>query len=143
MTQETPTAIPSKKPRPFGALRVDPKRAAEGVWIRHPETADQLQVRRLWCAEHIRAHEQATQDYERKHGDGSAQSEEGQRHVYAVGMATGLITGWKIEGDPDRPYDAAEMTALLLDPEYADLRPWITVQASSRRHFQPEKLAGN
>jgi hypothetical protein len=133
----------TKKRRPFGALRVDPKRAQDGVWIQHPEMADQLLVRRLWCAEHIRAHEQATQDYERQHGTGSAQSEDGQRHVYAVGMATGLIIGWKVDGDPDRPYDAAEMTALLLDPEYADLRPWITFQAGSRRNFQPAALAGN
>lgn len=132
-----------KKPRPFGALRVDPKRAQEGVWIRHPESKDQLLVRRLWCAEHVRAHEQAVLDYEQKHGPGTAQTAAGQEHCYAVGLAVGLVIGWKIEGDPDRPYDAAEMTALLLDPEYGDLRPWITVEASRRQHFQPERLAGN
>lgn len=146
MTETNPapvTEAPKKKRRPFSELRVDAKKATDGAWIEHPESKDQLRVRRLWCAEHIRAIEQASMDYEAKHGPGSAQTADGKRQVDAVGMAVGLITDWRISGEPDRPYDAAEMTAALLDPDYADLPVWVRIESSRRGHFRSDGVAGN
>lgn len=146
MNESTPdsTTRPAPTPRrPFSALRIDARKAAEGVWIKHPDSEDRLRVRRLWCAEHIRAIEQATQDYDAKHGHGKSQTADGMRQVEAVGMATGLVTGWQIAGDEGRPYDPAEMAALLMDPEYADLSVWLRVEASRRTRFQSEHVTGN
>lgn len=140
-------------PRLFDALRVDPKKVAEGVWIEHPETGDAFLVRRLWCAEHTRAFLQACDDYDARHGgvierqDGTKivphETDEGRRHVDAVAIATGLIVGWRLVGAPDRPYDAAAMTAALLDPELQDLAPWIRLTANGRQRFRPDRAAGN
>ena len=142
-TPETVPATPTKRRRPFAALKVDPKKAAAGAWIQHPDSADQLCVRRLWCPEHIRAMEQAIRDYEAQHGPDSAQTAEGQRHTQAVALASGVVVGWRIAGEPDRPYDSAEMAALLVEPGYDDLRPWLMVEASKRSHFRAGNVAGN
>lgn len=139
----SPSPAAKPKRRPFSELRVDAKKASDGVWIEHPESKDQLRCRRLWCAEHIRAVEQASLDFEAKHGPGSAQSAEGNKHVQAVGLAVGLVTGWRVAGEEDRPYDPAEMTALLLDPDYADLTIWIRIESSRRARFQSDHVAGN
>lgn len=141
---DNPAAVTSPpKRRPFEALQVDPGKATLGAWIQHPDSKDRLRVRRLWCAEHIRAHEQAALDYDAKHGPNASQTADGERHVGAVAVATGLVTGWEIAGDDGRPYDAAELTAAMLDPSYADLRPWIMFEASRRAHFRAEHVAGN
>jgi hypothetical protein len=140
MTDSPETAPPV---RPFATLKVDPQRATDGVWVRHPESADELRVRRLWGAAHLRAIEQAALDYEAKHGEKSAQTAEGQRHVEAVGLAVGVIVDWRIKADPERAYDAAAMTALLVEPGYDDLRAWVMLEASKRAHFRPTAIAGN
>jgi hypothetical protein len=131
-----------KRPRPFEKLRVDAKLAQDGAWITHPETGDQLRVRRMWCAEHIRAHDQARQDYEARHGKALADSDEGQRHVQAVGLATGVVVDWKLAGC-ETAYDATMMAALLADQEYSDLRTWLVVSAGQREHFRAVEVAGN
>lgn len=140
----TETPVPPVKParRPFGELRVDPSKAQDGVWIRHPESQDELRTRRLWCAEHIRAYEQASLDWESKYGPGSAKTAEGERTMTAVAIATGLVVDWRIVGS-DEPYSAAALTAILLDPSYADLAPWIQFQAGMRRSFQVGDVTGN
>lgn len=138
---DSPETVPPV--RPFATLKVDPQRATDGVWVRHPESADELRVRRLWGPAHLRAIEQAALDYEAKHGPNSAQTAEGQRHVEAVGLAVGVIVDWRIHGNPDRPYDAAAMTALLVEPGYDDLRAWVMLEASKRAHFRPTAIAGN
>jgi hypothetical protein len=140
---ETQNPVPApKKRRPFAELRVDAKKAADGVWIQHGETRDQLRCRRLWCAEHLRAIEQASIDYEAKHGPNSGTTAEGKRYIDAVAMAVGLIVDWRIAGDDERPYDPAEMTAVLLDPDFADLSAWVRIETSRRGHFQAEHVAG-
>lgn len=142
-TNEFPVPQAVTPVRPFGTLKVDPQRATDGVWIRHPESDDQLRVRRLWGPAHLRAIEQAVLDYEAKNGAGTAQTAEGQRHVEAVGMATGVIVDWKIAADPERPYDAAAMAALLAEPGFEDLKAWCMLEASKRAHFRPAAIAGN
>lgn len=135
---------PTKPSRPFGAFRVSPRRVSDGVWITHPETGDKLRIRKLWCAEHVRAYEQAAQDYDRQHGDGSSKTKPGEQHCEVVAMATGLIVDWAPMGAVEaRPYDSAMMASLLADPEYSDLRVWVTVEAARRHNFQPDNVAGN
>lgn len=144
MTETPDSQVAPAKParRPFGELRIDPSKAQDGVWIRHPESQDELRVRRLWCAEHIRAYEQASLDWESQHGPGSAKTAEGERAVTAVAVATGLVVDWRIVGS-NEPYNATAFTAILLDPTYADLLPWIQFQAGMRRSFQVGDVAGN
>lgn len=142
-TVPAPQAAPAPAPRPFAALKVDPQKVADGVWIRHPEADDQLCVRRLWCAQHLRAIEQAAIDYEAQNGKGSAQTAEGNKHCEAVGLATGVITNWRLKGDPTRPYDAAAMAALLVEPGFDDLKAWVMLEASKRGNFRPAAIAGN
>src|SRR5690606_3864886 len=96
------------KPKLFAKLRTDPKKVAEGVWITHPETEDQVLRRRVWCQEHQSAHFRAKQDYEDEHGGGTSADGDGADWAAAVGVATGLIVDWKLK-DSDRPYDAAAM----------------------------------
>ncbi len=130
-------------PKLFDALRTDPKKVAEGVWIQHPTTKDRFQRRRRWCAEHSRAYLQACADYEKAHGEGSSTSPEGQDYVDAVSMAAGLIVNWEIHNDPKRPYDAAAMAAALLDPELIELRRWLDLHAEIRADFRPDHASGN
>lgn len=144
--QENPTAPaspPAKKRRLFDALRTDPRKVADGVWLPAMENGDQIRARKQWCAEHIRAYVQARNDYEAQHGKGSADKPEGKLRVEAVAMATGVITDWKIAAEPDLPYDAAAMAAALADPELPELRAWLSVHSDLRAHFRPDELAGN
>ena len=142
-TVPAPQAAPAPALRPFASLKVDPQKVADGVWIRHPEADDQLCVRRLWCAQHLRAIEQAAIDYEAKNGQGTAQTAEGNKHCEAVGLATGVITNWRLAKDPTRPYDAAAMAALLVEPGFDDLKAWVMLEASKRGNFRPAAIAGN
>lgn len=142
-TVPVPQAAPAPAPRPFASLKVDPQKVADGVWVKHPDTEDQLCVRRLWCAQHLRAIEQAAIDYEAKHGTGTAQTAEGNKHCEAVGLATGVITNWRLASDPTRPYDPAVMAAILVEPGFDDLKPWVMLEASKRGNFRPAALAGN
>lgn len=128
---------------PFSSLRIDPKKSSEGVWITHPESGDKLRCRRLWCPEYIRAYAQARTDYEAKNGEGSADSKEGQDHCEAVAMATGLVVEWVLKDNPERPYDSAAMTAVLIDAGFADLRNWILSATARRDKFRPDVIAGN
>lgn len=132
------------KPVPlFDAFRTDPKKVAEGVWIEHPDTKDRFLVRRRWCPEHCRAYLQAQHDYERDHGKDAAATPAGQAHIDAVAMATGVIVGWELPGQPGLPYDPAAMAAALYDPQLAELRTWLAVHTELRHNFRPEGAAGN
>ena len=101
------------KPVPlFDALRVDPKKVAEGVWIQHPETKDRFLTRRRWCPEHSRAWLQAKEDYEKQHGKGSSDTTEGQAFIDAAAMLPttrmkGSISGWFSDSSPSRPVTRA------------------------------------
>jgi len=143
MTESTETAVPPKAPKLFDALRIDPKKVSEGVWLQHPTTKDRFLRRRMWCAEHSRAYLQAAADYEKQHGEGSSATPEGQNLVEAIAMATGVIVNWRIHNDPDRPYDAAAMTAALLDPELVELRRWLELHVEIRHDFRPDNASGN
>jgi hypothetical protein len=145
MSDHVPEPVPpqpqKEPPRPFAALRVDPKKAEEGVWIQHPDTEDELRVGRMWSARHLRAYEQARLDYVAKHGEEAAATPEGAAFIEAVAIATGVVVDWRLRGNPDRRYDAAQMAALLVEPEYADLGVWIRARASQRDPFK--HVAGN
>ena len=124
----------------FPALRTCPIKAREGVWITHPETRDQLRVRRMWCTDHVAAYLAAARDYDEKHGAGSHKTEDGAREVEAVGLATGVIVDWKLTGSPDRSYDPAAMVGALVDPALQDLAAWVRVEASMRANFTPSEV---
>jgi hypothetical protein len=143
MTETQLPAPAPKKRRLFEALRTDPKKVSEGVWLPAMENGDQLRARKQWCPEHCRAYIQARADYEAKHGKGSADKPEAQLEIEAVGMASGLITDWKIADDPERAYDAPAMAGALADPELRELRTWISVHTDMRAHFRPDHVAGN
>jgi hypothetical protein len=128
----------AKKPKLFDALRTDPKKVSEGVWVTLPDTGDQFLVRRMMCPEYVRAYLAETE----RLGEDS-KGKEGQAKAEAVAMAAGLIIDWKLAGDPKRRYDSAEMAAALEDPELHDLRSFLRAVTADRAHFRPEHAAGN
>lgn len=132
-----------KSPKLFDALRTDPKKVSEGVWITHPDTGDSFRVRKLWCPEHMRVFLQAVGDYQEQHGEKSHETEAGATHVESVAMAGGLIIDWKIVGQKGLAYDAAKMAAAIADPELEELRSWLRVSCATRSPFRPENAAGN
>lgn len=134
MTTTTPT-LPT--PRPFASLQVDPQKAQAGVWITHPDTGDKVRIRRRFNPEHVAAYHAARAEYEAKHGAGSGESDAGDLAIDAVAMSRAVVVDWQLAGDP-RPYDAAEMAAMLADPEYDELRLWIVSQCQRRANFRPE-----
>ncbi|MFY9345579.1 MAG: hypothetical protein WAT39_24020 [Planctomycetota bacterium] len=141
--QPTSQALAAKPPRLFDALRVDPKKAADGVWIPPLPNGDRLKVRRFTSPEHARAYLQAAADYKAKHGEKAIETADGQANVEAVAMATGLIIGWEIKNQPDLPYDPAAMAAALVDPELADVRRHVVIHTSDTEPFRPDEAVGN
>lgn len=120
----------------FAALRTCPKKVADGVWITHPETGDQLRVRRRFAEHHAEAYRAAALQHEAKNGPDTAKAADAE--IDAAAMASGVIVDWRLAGNAERPYDAAAMTAVLLDPDYADLRRWINHEAERRANFRPD-----
>jgi hypothetical protein len=122
--------------RPFASLRIDPTKAAEGVWIEHPDSHDRVRIRRRLGRQHAEAYSAALIEYEQQHGEGTGKSREADHAIDAVAMARGIVVDWQLVDDP-RPYDAAEMAEMLTDPEMADLRRWIERQSDRRDLFRP------
>lgn len=139
MTNQTAVEIDAR--RTFNTLRIDPTKAADGVWVQHPETKDRFLLRRLHGAAYRTAIAKAIADYETLHGEGSGASADGNviDEVLATSLATGIVADWKLAGAHEgRPYDATALAAALADPGLVDLRNWILRQCEDRRHFRPD-----
>lgn len=134
----------------FAAHRQDETKLRDGVWFTHPSTGDKFLARRLWCAQHVRALADAAETWKRDHGgsdpfeaedaDGKTDPRPGEE-VHCTALAAGVVIDWSLSSNPDLEYDAALMTAALLDPELADLRAWMERTFAQREQFRPD--AGN
>lgn len=133
----TATNVPTP-PRPFASLQVDPQKVRDGVWITHPDTGDQVRIRRRFNPEHAAAYAAARAEYEAQHGKGTGESDAADLAIDAVAMSRAVVVDWRLASDPTRPYDPAEMAALLADPELDELRRWIAAQSNRRANFRPE-----
>lgn len=118
----------------------DLEKAAHGVWILYEDEIE-FCIARANTPEYRDALRKITRQNKRQLEMGTM-SEAKSDAIMADLMAEHILAGWKglYNAGEEFPYNRENAIAFLSDPQYADIKEWIMMQAQDAENYRKETL---